>query len=61
METLHIELLHQIFDYLDTEILIFSIRPVSRLFQSTVNTYNRYVLNIKLISKRNFSSFLSFN
>jgi len=54
IETLPVELLHRIFDNLDTETILLSVRPVSRLFQSVINTYNRYILDLKLISKSNF-------
>ncbi|UJR18653.1 hypothetical protein I4U23_005561 [Adineta vaga] len=54
IQSLPVELLYRIFDNLDTETIIFSIRPLSRLFQSVVNTYDRYVLDSKLISKSNF-------
>jgi hypothetical protein len=54
IETLPVELLHRIFDHLDTETILFSIRPVCRLFRSIVNTYDRYILNLKIISKSNF-------
>jgi hypothetical protein len=54
METLPVEVLHRIFDNLDTETIFVSIRPLSRLFRSVVNTYHQYNLNMKLISKSNF-------
>jgi hypothetical protein len=54
IETLPVELLHRIFDHLDTETILFSIRPVCRLFRSIVNTYDRYILNLKIISKSTF-------
>jgi hypothetical protein len=53
IETLPVELLHRIFDDLDAETILLSIRPVCRLFRSVVNTYNRYVFNVKSISKLN--------
>jgi hypothetical protein len=55
IETLPVELLHQIFDNLDTETILFSIRSVCRLFKSVVKTYDRLALNFKLISKSNFN------
>ncbi|CAF4774864.1 unnamed protein product, partial [Rotaria sp. Silwood2] len=54
IETLPLELLHRIFDNFNTETILFSILPVSRLFESSVNTYNRYDLNFHLISKSVF-------
>jgi hypothetical protein len=48
IERLQMELIHRIFDYLNTETILFSIRPVSRLFQSIVNNYNRYDLNLNV-------------
>jgi hypothetical protein len=54
IEILPVELLHRIFDYLDIETIIFSVRSLCRLFQSIVSNYNRYDLNLNLISKRNF-------
>jgi hypothetical protein len=53
IQSLPVELLHRVFDNLDAETIIFSIRPLSRLFRSVVNTYDRYVLDLKLISKSN--------
>jgi hypothetical protein len=57
IETLPVELFHRIFDNLDAETILFSIRPVCRLFRSVVNTYNRYVLDLKSISRSNFHIF----
>jgi hypothetical protein len=54
IETLPVELLHRIFDNLDAQTILLSVRSVSRSFRSVANTYNRYVLNFKLISKSNF-------
>jgi hypothetical protein len=54
IETLPAEIFHGIFDNLDAETILLSIRPVCRLFRSLVNTYNRYVLNFKLMAKPNF-------
>ncbi len=56
-ESLPVELLHRIFDNLDAQTILFSIRPVCRLFRSVVNThqtYNQYVVDLTLISKANF-------
>ncbi|CAF1047679.1 unnamed protein product [Rotaria sordida] len=54
IETLPVELFHCILDNLDTETIVFSVRHVCRLFRSFVNTYDRYILNLISISKRNF-------
>ncbi|CAF1491656.1 unnamed protein product [Rotaria sp. Silwood1] len=54
MEKLPVELFHCILDNLDIEIIIFSVRSVCRLFRLFVNSYDRYALNLTLISKRNF-------
>ncbi|CAF4087850.1 unnamed protein product [Rotaria sp. Silwood2] len=57
IETLPVEILHRIFDNLDAQIILYSIRPLSKLFRSVVNTYNRYVLEFNLISKSCFYFF----
>ncbi|CAF4083441.1 unnamed protein product [Rotaria sordida] len=54
IETLPVELFHCILDNLDTETIVFSVQHVCRLFRSFVNTYDRYILNLISISKRNF-------
>ncbi|CAF1478087.1 unnamed protein product [Rotaria sp. Silwood1] len=54
IETLPVELFHCILDNLDTETIVFSIRHVCRLFRSFVKTYDRYIVNLTLISKRNY-------
>jgi hypothetical protein len=54
METLPVELLHRIFDNLDAKTIFLSIRPVCRLFQSVVYTYDRVYLDMKSISKSTF-------
>ncbi|CAF2725013.1 unnamed protein product [Rotaria sp. Silwood2] len=53
MQKLPVELLHCILDNLDTKTIVFSVRHVCRLFRSLGNNYDRYVLNLTLISKRN--------
>ncbi|UJR16553.1 hypothetical protein I4U23_003454 [Adineta vaga] len=57
METLPVEILHRILDHLDTETILFSIRPTCRLFRAIVNTYDRYTFDFKNISKTNFHLF----
>jgi hypothetical protein len=54
IETLPVELLYRIFDNLDAQTILLSLRSVSKLFRSVVNNYNRYILDFQLISKRNF-------
>ena len=49
--TLSTELLHQIFDYCDTETIILSVRYVCRRFYAVVNTYNRLDLDVNSCSK----------
>lgn len=51
IETLPVEILHHIFDNLDTETILFSIRPVCRSFQAVVNTYDRFNWDFKSISQ----------
>jgi hypothetical protein len=51
---LPVELLHRIFDNLDAQTIALSVRSVSRLFRSVVNSYDRYVWDFKSISKSNF-------
>ncbi|CAF1063116.1 unnamed protein product [Adineta steineri] len=55
LETLPIELLYQIFDNLDVETIVVSLRQVCRLFRSVIQTYNRYVFDFQSISKSNFN------
>jgi hypothetical protein len=54
IEHLPVELFHRIFDHLDTESILFSVRSVCRLFESVVKGYNRYKFDFKIISKCNF-------
>ena len=54
METLPVEILHRIFDGLNAETILLSLRPVCRLFRAIVTTYDRYILDMQLISKSNF-------
>ena len=55
IEKTPVELFHRIFDNLNTETILFSIRPVCRLFRSVVYSYNRFILDFKSISKSNFN------
>ncbi|CAF4108470.1 unnamed protein product, partial [Adineta steineri] len=52
--TLPVEMLHRIFDNLDAETILLSIRVVSRLFQAAASTYNRYSIDFQLISTSKF-------
>ncbi|CAF1126692.1 unnamed protein product [Rotaria sordida] len=54
IDILPVEILHRIFDNLDAQTILFSIRPVCRLFRAVANTYDRYVFDFKFISKSNF-------
>ncbi|CAF3869494.1 unnamed protein product [Rotaria sp. Silwood1] len=54
IERLPTEILHQIFDYIDAETILLSIRRVCRQWMAWTNTYNRYGLNLNSISKQNF-------
>ncbi|CAF1178669.1 unnamed protein product [Adineta ricciae] len=54
METLPVEILHRIFDHIDTQTIIFSIRSVCRLFQNVVHTYERYTLDFQSIYLTDF-------
>jgi hypothetical protein len=54
IENLPVELFHRIFDNLDAQTILFSIRSVCRLFRSVVNSYDRYNLDFKVIFKCNF-------
>ena len=51
---LPVEIVHRIFDNIDAETILFSIRLVSKYFRSIVNSYNRYKFNFQLISKSKF-------
>ena len=55
IEALPVEVFHQIFNHLDAETIFLSVRPVSKLFRSIVNSYDRYVLDFNLMSKANFN------
>jgi hypothetical protein len=54
IETLPVEILHRIFDNLDAQTILLSIRPLCRLFRAVVKTYDRYKFNFKSISKTDF-------
>ncbi len=54
IESLPVEIFHRIFDHLDAQTILFSFRPVCRLFRSIIKSYNRYKFDFKIISKCNF-------
>ena len=54
MENLPVEIFYQIFDYLQIETIFFTIRPVSRSFQSIVLNYDRWNFHLKIASKAQF-------
>ncbi|CAF3396535.1 unnamed protein product [Rotaria socialis] len=51
LQTLPIELVHRIFDQLDIQTIIFSIRSTCKLLYAITNTYNRCALNFRYTSK----------
>ncbi|UJR26088.1 hypothetical protein I4U23_007434 [Adineta vaga] len=53
-ETLPVEILYRIFDHLDIQTIIFSIRYVCKQLYLTTNSYDRYNFNFKSISKSLF-------
>ena len=56
MEKLPVEIFYQIFDYLHIETIFFTIRPVSRSFQSIVLNYDRWNFHLKMASKAQFDA-----
>jgi len=54
LDTLPVEILYRIFDNLDIQTILLSIRYVCKHFYLTTNSYNRYNFNFKSISKPNF-------
>ena len=55
LQTLPTELFYQIFDYLDIQTLVCSLRYVCRRLFSLTNSYDRYNFNFQSISKTKFS------
>ncbi|CAF1394783.1 unnamed protein product [Adineta steineri] len=55
-----IEILHHIFDYLDTQTIFRSLRCVCNQLDATVKTYNRFQLNLTLTSQLHFDFILHF-
>ncbi|CAF1563275.1 unnamed protein product [Adineta ricciae] len=54
MDTLPVEIIHRIFDHLDAQTILFSIRCLSRSFRSIVNSYERFTLDLKGLSQQDF-------
>ncbi|CAF1388726.1 unnamed protein product [Rotaria sordida] len=54
IKTLPTEIFHRIFDYLNVQTILLSIRYVCRQLNALTNTYDRYDLNLNLISKVSF-------
>jgi len=57
IEILPVEIFHRIFDNLDTETILLSIRLVCRLFRSIFHYFKRYYFEFKIKTKRNFHLF----
>jgi hypothetical protein len=53
-DILPVEIFYRIFDHLDIQTIIFSLRYVCKRFYSIVNSYNSYNFNFESISKLNF-------
>lgn len=54
LKTLPVELIYYLFNYLDIPTILFSFRYVCKEFQTLVNSYDRYKLDLRLISKPDF-------
>jgi hypothetical protein len=54
LAALPVEILHRIFNYLDIQTILFSLRSVCKRFYSITNSYNSYNFNFESISKTNF-------
>jgi hypothetical protein len=54
LETLPVEIVHRVFDNLDAHTILSSVRGTCRRFQALVNSYDRFILNFKQISRPNF-------
>ena len=58
LSTLPVKILHQIFEHLDETTFLLSVRNVCQRLRATVDTYNRYKLDLRSISKRDFRRLL---
>ncbi|CAF3384278.1 unnamed protein product [Rotaria sp. Silwood2] len=54
LEILPAEIIHRIYDELDAETILFSVRCVCRGLHSTTNEYNRYRFNFRYMSRSDF-------
>ena len=54
LELFPVEILHRIFDSLDAKTILTSLHGTCRRLETAVNSYNKLVLNCKLISKFDF-------
>ncbi|CAF3265549.1 unnamed protein product, partial [Rotaria sp. Silwood2] len=54
LEILPVEIIHRIYDELDAETILFSVRCVCRGLHSTTNEYNRYRFNFRYMSRSDF-------
>ncbi|CAF3335523.1 unnamed protein product [Rotaria sp. Silwood1] len=54
VDTLPVEILYRIFDYLDIQFIVLSLRYVCKRFYLISNSYNRYNFNFKSIAKPYF-------
>ncbi|CAF2742985.1 unnamed protein product [Rotaria sp. Silwood2] len=54
LDTLPVELIYYLLEYLDISTLLFSFRYVCKRFQTIVNSYDQYKLDMRLISKIDF-------
>ena len=54
LQSLPVELLYGILDYLDAETIFFSVRSLSRFFRTLVHSFQGYLFDFRSISKKNF-------
>ena len=55
LETLPVELIYHLFEYLDLYTILFSFRYVCKRFQTIVNSFDQYQLDLRSISKYDFN------
>jgi len=53
LQTLPVEILHYIFDCLDIQTIVLSLRSTCRRLRLVVKNYDRYIIDLKLITKSN--------
>jgi hypothetical protein len=51
LETLPVEILHRIYDCLDIQTILFSVRSTCKRLKSVVNSYDRCILDVQQLSK----------